>query len=127
MMYTVVAFLCGAIWSYCLQNIYKKTNNIDNLKNALLTLSLFKLRRDDVSDSFDYQNYDGTKLPPLSGADLSMACFSYILDIQEFRNSNMYSGLMETKLRAINKYLDKNFATEQQIVEFFEQVVERVK
>lgn len=127
MLYAVIAFISGAIWSYYLQNVFTRTNNIDKLKNALLTLSLIKLKENDFSTSVYYTNYDGNKLPPLSGNDLTRACFTYILDIHEFRNSNIYSSLAENKLKAIYKYLNNNFATEHEVMEYFKEVLERVK
>lgn len=127
MLYALLAFVGGAIWSYYLQNVFTQTTNIDKLKNALLTLSLIKLKDKDFSTSIYYKNYDGTKLPPLSGNDLTRACFTYIFDIHEFRNSNIYSSLAENKLKAIHKYLNTNFASEHDVMEYFKEVLERVK
>ncbi len=127
MLYALIYFVGGAIWSYYLRNIFKKTTNLDKLKNALLTLSLIKLRQKDISNSLYYTNYDGSKLPPLNGSDLNTTCFTYILDIHEFKNSNLYTTIMERKLQAIYKYLDKNFEKEEQVMQFFKEVVEKVK
>jgi hypothetical protein len=57
MFYIVSSFVAGALWAAYLQNIYKKTNNLDKLKNALLTLSLVKLKAKDFSDSCEYSKY----------------------------------------------------------------------
>lgn len=105
-----------------------KSFALESLKNGLLTLALTRVKKDDFDEfNFSYSNYDGTKLPSLSGYNFSNACLSYILDIDQFRKSGLYSKPMEYKTIAIQKYLDKNLDTEEKILEFFDKFLETVE
>ena len=70
-----------------------------------------------------YGKYDGKKLPNLAGASLTNACFTYILDIAEFRRDPLYSDVMEAKISAVHKYIDANLNTEDKVIDFFEKYV----
>ena len=87
---------------------------IDLLKNALLSYALLKVKNKDV-DHFNmkYSNFDGTKLPMMSGCNLSNACFTYITNVS-------FTKTMMDKSAAIDKYIQRNLGTEQQIQEFFD-------
>lgn len=98
---------------------------LDRLKNALLSFALAITCKNDVSESALYANYDGTKLPTMSGADLTNACFTYILDVNEFRKDPWYSQVMEAKIHAINRYIDKNLDTDEKVTILFNKFIAR--
>lgn len=102
-----------------------KNDNLEVLKNGLLSYALSKTNKDDLS-SFDmnYQHYDGTKLPMFSGNSTSNACLSYIMSKTDFRKSKMYTKSMEEKITAIEKYLNKNFDTREKVTDFFEKFID---
>ena len=92
---------------------------VKQLKNALLTLFLLKVSKKDFDKSFDYTKYDGNKLPPMSWNSIENALFSYIIDINDFKNSEFYNKTSENKLKAINKYINKKLNTEKKILKLF--------
>jgi hypothetical protein len=95
------------------------SNPLDKLKNALLTLVLISSRKQDMECNFDYDGYTGDTFPALSGSSVPHACFSYIFNQAEFKQSPMYSAMMAKKMDAINKYLQKNVSTQDQALELF--------
>lgn len=123
-------FVAG-ITLYCLYNNSRPNSKkteipIDMLKNALLSYALMKLKNDDIDDiSLEYKNFDGTKLPMFSGYNVENACFSYIIDKEKFRKDFFYTPAMEEKLNAIDKYLDKNLGTNEQVMKLFQDFVRR--
>jgi hypothetical protein len=99
----------------------EKNKRVEALKNGLLSYALNKVKKDDFDHlNFAYQNFDGTKLPSMSGCDLVNACTSYIIDKHEFRQSRFYTPHMESKVDAIDKYLEKNFDTDTKVIDFME-------
>jgi hypothetical protein len=107
--------------------IYVQPQPIDRLKNALLSFALSMVCKKDISDDMYYGKYDGTKLPNLAGADVANACFSYILEIAEFRKDPWYTDVMEAKILAIHKYIDTNLNTDEKVAEFFDKYVNEIK
>ena len=100
------------------------TRPIESLKNALLTLALMRVRYNDRDDlNMNYATFDGTKLPMVSGCDLTHACFSYICDRDEFRRSPFYTKQMERKHDAIDMYLKRNLGMHEQVEDFFKAFV----
>ena len=104
-------------------------NPLDKLKNALLTLVLISSRKQDMEGlNFDYDGYTGDTFPALSGSSVPHACFSYMFNQAEFKHSPMYSAVYSKKMDAINKYLQKNLATQDQaltlFIDFHQQYVE---
>ena len=105
------------------------SNPLDKLKNALLTLVLISSRKQDMEGlNFDYDGYTGDTFPALSGSSVPHACFSYIFNQAEFKQSPMYSAMYSKKMDAINKYLQKNVATQDQaltlFIDFYQEYVE---
>ena len=105
------------------------SDSLDKLKNALLTLVLISSRKQDMEGlNFDYDGYTGDTFPSLSGSSVPHACFSYIFNQAEFKHSPMYSAVYSKKMDAINKYLQKNLATQDQaltlFIDFHQQYVE---
>ena len=80
---------------------------LEVLKNALLTQALMTVRTSDFSDDAS-DVYDGTKLPPLRGADWTHATLSY-----------MDEGI-QPKLAAIDRYLERNLSTAEQVMKFLD-------
>jgi hypothetical protein len=120
---TVIGFGAGAGVgaTYIAYKMLTCDTALDKLKNALLTLALMTVSKKDVSPfDFDYQSYDGTHLPAVSGCSVGNRYFSYIINKLVFRVDNvMYSDRMMDKLVAIDRYLDKNLGTSGQVMEFF--------
>jgi hypothetical protein len=100
------------------------TKPIDKLKNALLTYALVQVYTNKFDDAnFNYSSFDGTRLPSMSGFSFENACFSYIIDKNEFKNSLMFSKPMLDKIIAIEKFLDTNLNTNDAVQTFFETFV----
>lgn len=105
---------------------YRKVTNphVDFLKNALLSYALSQVKKDDFDHfNFAYQTFDGTKLPSMSGYDTVNACASYIIDKKMFRKGPFYTTHMESKLDAIDKYLDAQFDSNDKVTNFLELLV----
>jgi hypothetical protein len=100
------------------------SDSVLELKNALLSLALGRLRADDLMVTEDgsggpaYASYDGRKLPPMSGFDMRNACMTYIVDLPSG------SLLADQKTRAVLRYLDRHLGTREQASEFFDQFVQ---
>lgn len=133
MLQYIIGVLVGFI-SYAVYNvIYERANTpIELLKNALLTYALTKIKSTDFHCNFNYTEFDGTKLPTLSGYNVPNACFSYMSKfsyISPLHSKNysyfnpLYSKNMAAKTHAIEKYLKQNLNTNEKILHFFEQYV----
>jgi LytS/YehU family sensor histidine kinase len=130
----IIVSVCSGITAYYVYKIIfdkQKTSKphepLECLKNALLAHALVKIRYNDMNNSMNYASFDGTKLPMLSGCSVANACFSYIISKQEFRKGPFYSQIMESKIDAIEKYLNKNLDTDEKVVSFFDDYVEKVQ
>jgi hypothetical protein len=109
---------------------YKKEDEentpIESLKNALLTLALTTVKKNDVSPlNFNYSEFTGDKYPALSGCSVDNACFSYIFNQSHYKKSPFYSPYYSSKMDAIRKYLQKNLSTEDQVLDLFNQFFEK--
>ena len=91
---------------------------IDELKNAMLSFALGRLRTDDIDDKVAYSAYDGTKLPPMSGFDVQNACMTYIAKVPS------ESLIADQKTRAIQRYLRRNLDSPEKVSDFFFSFVE---
>lgn len=95
--------------------IYSPKNNLtptDQLKNALLTYAISKIKRRDFDPyNMNYKSFDGTKLPMLSGFSLNNAYFTY-MTVDIFG-----------KTGAIMRYLKKNLSTTEQVIDFLDEFV----
>lgn len=122
----VTATTCGLI-TYCYRaNRRKRARNrpVEALKNALLTFALALTRPGDFdNENMKYGIFDGSRLPMLSGAQIEHACFTYIIDKEEFRKDPWYTPIMHDKLMAIDKYIERHLATDDDVARFFEQFV----
>jgi hypothetical protein len=126
-MFTYILVFVAGIWASKYFKVNPSTNHttpIEKLKNALLTLALTKVRDEDFDESFEYAKYTGNKLPPLSGINAPNSFFTYIINKEEFKNDMFYSKPMEEKIIAIEKYLEKNLGTDEQVTEFFDSYME---
>lgn len=91
---------------------------LELLKNALLTHALTRVCKDDFDDvNCDYAVFDGSKLPGLSGCDDVNAYFSY------GTTHMMDSQQSVDKVKAIQKYLDKNLKTDKDVEGFFKRFI----
>ena len=132
-------FMCGCIFGasivlgavtlfgyYLGKKIAQKEDEdvpMESLKNALLTLALTTVKKDDVATpfNFNYSEYTGDKYPALSGCSVQNACFSYIFNQEELKKSVFYSSQYSSKMDAIRKYLHKNLHTQDQVTDLFNQ------
>lgn len=125
-------FITGFVGVCCLYLISHKkpkqnvhSPNIEMLKNALLTLCLAKVCQNDFDNkSMNYEVFDGTKLPMMSGVDLQHACFTYIVDKDKMKQSPFYTKHMENKVVAIEKYLYTQFDTQQAVIDAFSRFID---
>ena len=133
-MLNIIGYIIAFVAGYSL-NLYlcyrwytiksKKDYYINCLKNALLTNALIKHNSKDINQMIDYnfKEYDGSKLPNLSGCDYSNICFSYIQP--DYTSYNEFSNkIMDQKEEAIYKYLHKNFNTTKDVNQFFDKVIQ---
>ena len=92
--------------------------HVEDLKNALLAYALCMVQKQDPkfqpSFNMNYAAMDGSELPMFSGCDVSNACFSYFSDI----------AIIQEKQKAIQKYLDKNLASKEQVEAFFDKFID---
>ena len=110
------------------KNETTRDRKVDALKNALLSLSLNIVSNNDIDmTSMAFYEFDGTKLPMMSGYDPVDACTSYIIDKYEFRKDPMYTEIMEQKLHAIDKYLARNFKTDKDVTTFFTRFLDAIE
>lgn len=119
--YSLNLYLCYKIYT----NVNSKNYYINSLKNALLTRALIKHNSKDINEMIDYnfKEYDGSKLPHISGWDYSSICFSYIQP--DFTSYNGFSNkIMDQKEEAIYKYLHKHFNTTKTVKQFFHKVTQ---
>ena len=119
-----------AVFGICFYWFNKKYQSVRNqkvelLKNALMTFALNILRSKDFdSISMKYSEFDGTKLPKMSGCDLNNALFSYIMSKEKLRNGPFYSKIMEDKITAIEKYLEYHFDTYEKVENFLSEFID---
>lgn len=122
--------VCFGLGTYCMCKLFfdkqsHSSDSLENLKNALLTHALMKVKRDDIDNCcLDYASFDGTKLPMLSGCDIANACFSYIVNIKDFRKGPWYTPTMECKINAVHKYNNKNLDTDEKVYAFFNEYID---
>jgi hypothetical protein len=119
----IIVALLFLVFNLIFKSVRRKRthDNIDLLKNALLSFALKHVCYKDVSNfDMNYAKYNGTKLPMFSGYSLTNACFSYIVDSKTLTFNNVQ---MDHKLDAINKYLVHNLSTEKQVEKLFEDFV----
>lgn len=125
MIFFVIALVSLSSWCVGrLMMIYATKAPVERLKDALLSFALAKTCEKNMSKDMFYEKYDGTKLPMISGTSLTNACFTYIVDINEVKNSPIYT---ESKLNAIYKYINKNLNTDDKVVVFFENFITNYK
>ena len=121
----LLAFAAGVIAERLystVRKIFAKPTPLERLKNALLSFALIRHGRIDSMPAGNYRSYDGTVLPAFSGYSVSNACFSYI----QFDHDRIFgpftSRTMNDKHAAVVRYLDRNLATLEQVLELFDKV-----
>lgn len=100
---------------------------IDLLKNALLTTALNDVfRPKNLFDDWnmDYNSFDGSKLPAMSGYSAENVCFTYIQEPQDLAREPFATRTMIDKARAIEKFIDCNLSSEAQVLDFFSQYMD---
>jgi hypothetical protein len=119
----IIVVLIVLIFNLIFKSAKKKRtdDNVDLLKNALLSFALKHVCYKDVSHlDMNYAKYDGKKLPMFSGFSMSNACFSYIVDSKA---TAFQIAQMDQKSDAINKYLVRNLSTTDQVEKLFDDFV----
>lgn len=116
MWYFLIGIIMGALFVYYWKYTKQKLQNVEILKNALLSFALSRVNQKDFDNwNMDYATFDGTKLPMMSGYDLPC---SYIVDKGDLRKDPFYTRSMEDKNTAIDKYLAKNFDSHEKVKQF---------
>lgn len=128
----ITGVVVGACCLYLISHKKNRKNahsqHIEVLKNALLTLCLAKVYQNDFDNvSMNYEAFDGTKLPMMSGSDLVHACFTYIVDKEKMKQSPFYTKHMENKVVAIEKYLYKQLNTQQAVIDAFSRFIDCIE
>lgn len=126
MFYQLIIFGFGVYTGWLMfKSKIETSSSVEKLKNALLSHMLMRVGEID-HNSYEYYKFDGTKLPIFSGYNIINSCFSYIMDINEFKYSIYYSIQMENKLIAINKYIKRNLNTDDQVLLYFEKYIDSI-
>jgi hypothetical protein len=126
-------FIFGFVTGVRSTNFYRQIEEnrndstpLERLKNALLTFALVDIKKEDMSKlDYQYEKYNGDKFPALSGSSVAHACYTYIFNRSTFKKSIMYSKAYESKLDAIEKYLNLHLKTEDQTMDLFEKFCEK--
>ena len=119
----LLAFVAGALSHRLystIREILAKPTPLERLKNALLAYALIRHGVVDPMAATNYRAYDGTTLPAFSGFDVTNACFSYIQSDHDRLFAPFPSRAMNDKHDAVVRYMDRNLATLDQVVELFE-------
>lgn len=88
-------------------NTIRQNLPTDTLAKAVLAMVLMKKFKTNISTSMDYEKYDGTILPTMSGYNLINAVTTYI-------------DHGSSKSEAIEKFIDNNLRSEEQLTELLE-------
>ena len=126
-----IGFTIGFCLYFWLSFLFTKPPNIhvERLKNSLLAFALLKTRPEDI-DEYDmyYEFFDGTKLPMFSGCGVGNACYSYILDKNEYKKNRFSStSTIIHKINAIEKYLDHHFDDSNKTYVFFDDFIQGLR
>lgn len=112
--------IAGSVLYLNCRNRPSKIKQIERLKNALLSFALMRMCKDDIHEwNLNYEGFDGTKLPGFCGVSLDNACFTYMRSREELKMDTFFTRYLIKKLGAIEKYVDKNLNTEDQVQAFF--------
>ena len=124
-MYIIIIILLITYIIYLHYRQKQRDTHLEQLKNALLTYFVMIIFKDQIETGPITTNFDGTKLPPLSGANTKHACFTYIIDETSFRKSTFYTPSMLKKHIAIQKFLELHLNTSEQVSKFFDDVLQK--
>lgn len=98
------------------ENKKRKKDEYELLKNALLAMALSMVYSNQIDQgNYNYDEYDGSMLPPLSGSDLINAYMSYIVDSD---NPHIHA-----KYNSIQRFLHSNILTERDQEQFMEDFI----
>jgi hypothetical protein len=103
--FSVCAYLVYLLQKYNLLS-YTRVDKFEHLKNALFTIALIVIYNDSIGDNDAYEEYDGTELPPLTGADPVNALISYMYP--------GHTGTMYNKYLAVKRFIDNHLCGDQQ-------------
>jgi hypothetical protein len=94
----------------------RQKDEYELLKNGLLTMALSMVYSNEIDQgNYNYDEYDGSMLPPLSGSDLVNAYMSYIVD-----SNNPH---IHAKYNAIQRFLHSNILTDRDQEQFMEHFI----
>jgi len=95
--------------------VNKKTLTIEKLGRRMLGAYIILSNKQHITRDTDYKNFDGTKLPYMSGLNFYDAVFNYL------------SGDDTDKITAVEKYIDNNVLIDDKSVEeFFKEYLEKI-
>ena len=125
--FLVYCILFSNLLRCIVQPIPATNQHVEKLKNALLTYALKEVYTSKFEDlNLNYSTYDGSTLPHMSGYSFENACFSYIVNKNEFRKHPFYTKTMEDKLIAIEKFLDKHIDSDAAAMDLFTDFVKKI-
>jgi hypothetical protein len=128
----LATFIAGIVVMYIICR-RKETNAsteqneyVEYLKNAMLAYALRGVKYASFDQfNMNYSSFDGSKLPMMSGYSTSNACFSYIANKKDARKNPFSSPIMEEKTDAIDRYIKRNLNTQEKVLDFFDEFVEK--
>jgi hypothetical protein len=112
-------FLSFSVFTYIAHLLHNKetpAQQYDLLKNALFSMALTTVYSENIEhNNHDYNTYDGSTLPPMSGCDIVNAFASYMTDSE---NPHIHA-----KFNAIQRFIHSNLSTEAQQENFLQEFI----
>ena len=112
-------FLSFAIFTYISHLLRDKKRSPEEyklLKNALFSMALTMVYSDNIDrDNYNYDKYNGSTLPPLSGCDIINAYASYMTDSE---NPHIHA-----KFNAIQRFIHSNLTSESEQEAFLQNFI----
>ena len=112
-------FLSFSVFTYIAHLLHDKKKAPEEyklLKNALFSMALTIVYADNIErDNYNYDTYDGSTLPPLSGCDIINAYASYMTDSE---NPHIHA-----KYNAIQRFIHSNLTTESEQEAFLQEFI----
>lgn len=116
--FCIIGSLYLAIATYIYAEKQKdKLQKHDILKNALFTVALSIVYPHKIDHgNHNYDSYDGSMLPPLTGPDSVTACLTYMMDSDNPHNHSRYN--------AIHRFLHSHFPFENDDIMFVQEFID---
>ena len=92
------------------------TTSLERLKNALLSFALLVTCDVELMKNDLYHD----------GGDLTYICFTYLQDRDDFATAPFANPAMFAKANEVQRFIARNLSDDGQVIEFFEDFVQRV-